>query len=132
MVRRYRKQWKPKKNDSAAVAFRWMKLCKNRENERETEQNESFLLSLPFCSQTVATSNLNEPINLFGRKTLLLCKIYRLRDSFVCLFDDRIMFFFVENLHFNRADRWRDRVHRHNEKETKRKEKNKQKECKNT
>lgn len=35
---------------------------------------------LPFCSQTVATSNLNEPISLFGRNTLLLCKIYKNLD----------------------------------------------------
>lgn len=36
---------------------------------------------LPFCSQTVATSNLNDPINLFGRKTLLLCKIYTVHEQ---------------------------------------------------
>lgn len=42
------------------------------------------VIFLPLCSHTVATSNLNEPINLFGRKTLLLCKIYtvdELRDA---------------------------------------------------
>ncbi len=73
------------------IVLRWWQVKRNK------SRVNLYKLILPFWSQTVATSNLNEPTNTFGRNILLLCNTFYLLANNNFFFQIcAITFFFVK------------------------------------